>query len=194
MAALSPDSDPDDILPALARNVVTNGYQASHSNEALEQTEYLKLVHRYLSQARELEKLAGESARSIKIDNCESPHGRRAAAHPRLPHARRLRQRSGAGNRQRAARLPDHRFRFPAERPGAGAAHQPSVQLRFPAHRRSGDVRPRLLDAAQRTRKAPNFIENFISDPSICRLYLGFSKLDRETAEAMRKQCHASRG
>ncbi len=58
MAAISPDSDPADVLPALARNVVTNGYQASHNNESLEQTEYLKLVHRYLSQARELEKLA----------------------------------------------------------------------------------------------------------------------------------------
>src|SRR5674476_66140 len=72
MAALSPDADLADVLPALARNVVTNGYQASHNNESLEQTEYLKLVHRYLSQARELEKLAGES-HTIKIDNCESP-------------------------------------------------------------------------------------------------------------------------
>ena len=60
MAAISSDIQPEDVLPALARNVVTNGYQASHSNEALEQTEYLKLVHRYLSQARELEKLAGD--------------------------------------------------------------------------------------------------------------------------------------
>ena len=56
----------------LARNVVTNGFQASHSNDALEQTEYLKLVHRYLTQARELEKLAGAS-KIIKVDTCESP-------------------------------------------------------------------------------------------------------------------------
>ena len=55
----------------MARNVVTNGYQASHSNEALEQTEYLKLVHRYLSQAHELAKLAGDQ-QVIKIENCES--------------------------------------------------------------------------------------------------------------------------
>ena len=72
MAAISSDIQPEDVLPALARNVVTNGYQASHSNEALEQTEYLKLVHRYLSQARELEKLAG-AGKVIKIDTCESP-------------------------------------------------------------------------------------------------------------------------
>ena len=92
MAAISSDADPDDILPALARNVVTNGYQASHSNDALEQTEYLKLVHRYLSQARELEKLAGER-QVIKIDNCESPERGGAAPHSGIPDARRLRHR-----------------------------------------------------------------------------------------------------
>ena len=71
MAALSPDIQPDDILAALARNVVTNGYQASHANDELEETEYLKLVHRYLSQARELDKLAGAD-KVIKIASCES--------------------------------------------------------------------------------------------------------------------------
>jgi len=49
MAALAPETSPDDVLPALARNVVTNGYQAAGSNDVLEQTEYLKLVIRYLS-------------------------------------------------------------------------------------------------------------------------------------------------
>ena len=71
MAAISSDLTPEEVLGALARNVVTNGYQASHSNEALEQTEYLKLVHRYLSQARELEKLAGAD-KILKVENCES--------------------------------------------------------------------------------------------------------------------------
>ncbi|MGH9659982.1 MAG: hypothetical protein ACRD96_15640, partial [Bryobacteraceae bacterium] len=71
MAAISTDLGPEDVLGALARNVVTNGYQASHSNDALEQTEYLKLVHRYLSQARELEKLGG-AERVIKVETCES--------------------------------------------------------------------------------------------------------------------------
>src|SRR5579862_534355 len=69
MAAIAPDIDQDDILPALARNVVTNGYQAAH--EQLEETEYLKLVRRYLSQARELDKLAGPD-KVIRITACES--------------------------------------------------------------------------------------------------------------------------
>src|SRR5919202_3359306 len=72
MAALSPDLAADDLLPALARNIVTSGYQATNSAEGLEQTEYLKLVVRYLSQARELEKLAG-APKQIKIETCESP-------------------------------------------------------------------------------------------------------------------------
>ena len=34
---------------------------------------------------------------------------------------------------------------------------------------------------------AGEFIDYFISDPSLCRLYLGLSKLDPETAEALRE-------
>jgi hypothetical protein len=71
MAALAPEMSPEDVLTALARNVVTNGYQAAGTNALLEQTEYLKLVIRYLSQARELEKLA-DSSGAIKIETCDS--------------------------------------------------------------------------------------------------------------------------
>ena len=71
MAAFSADAAPEDVMPALARNVVTNGYQAARSNDELEETEYLKLVHRYLSQARELDKLAGID-HVIRVPNCES--------------------------------------------------------------------------------------------------------------------------
>jgi hypothetical protein len=38
MAALAPETAPEDVLPSLARNVVTNGYQAAGSNDVLEQT------------------------------------------------------------------------------------------------------------------------------------------------------------
>jgi len=71
MAALAPDLRPEDLMPALARNVVTNGYQAVTSNEALDQTEYLKLIVRYVSQARELDRLSG-SAKRIHVPACES--------------------------------------------------------------------------------------------------------------------------
>jgi hypothetical protein len=185
MAALSPDADPSDILPALARNVVTNGYQASHNNESLEQTEYLKLVHRYLSQARELEKLAGET-HSIKIDTCDSP------AAGELLRILGFRMRGGCGsevvletvNAPRAFLTTDSGFplndleqALRTNRPFNYDFQPTPVPVMFGPDYWSG---PKDKDTA-------NFIENFISDPSVCRLYLGFSKLDTNTAEAMKK-------
>ncbi|HPT24985.1 MAG TPA: hypothetical protein PLZ95_01115, partial [Bryobacteraceae bacterium] len=71
MAALSPELPPNEVLAALARNIVTGGYQAMGGNQGLEQTEYLKLILRYISQAREIEALAGAS-RVLRIAQCES--------------------------------------------------------------------------------------------------------------------------
>jgi hypothetical protein len=39
----------------------------------------------------------------------------------------------------------------------------------------------------------PEFIDAFLSDPSLCRLYLGLSHLDRQTAEILRRQMPAAR-
>jgi hypothetical protein len=183
MAAISSDASPEDILPALARNVVTNGYQASHSNDALEQTEYLKLVHRYLSQARELEKLAGE-ARMLKVENCESP----SAAD--LLRILGFRMRGGCGsevvletvNAARAFLTTDSGFplndleqALRTNRPFTYEYKATEVPVYFGSEYWVGGA------------KSVDFIETFISDPSICRLYLGYSKLDRETADALRK-------
>ena len=191
MAALPPDADPADILPALARNVVTNGYQASHNNEALEQTEFLKLVHRYLSQARELEKLSGET-RIIKIDNCDSPSA------GELLRILGFRMRGGCGsevvletvNAPRAFLTTDSGFpvneleeALRTNHPFTYDFHPTQVPVMFGPEYWSG---PKDKDSG-------TFIENFISDPSACRLYLGFSKLDAVTAEAMKKVASATR-
>lgn len=193
MAALSPDADPSDVLPALARNVVTNGYQASHNNESLEPTEYLKLVHRYLSQARELEKLSGET-RTIKIETCESP------AAGELLRILGFRMRGGCGsevvletvNAPRAFITTDSGFplndleqALRTNRPFAYDFHPTAVPVMFGPEFWSG---PKDKD-----KDSANFIENFISDPSACRLYLGFSKLDTNTAGAMRKVASLTR-
>lgn len=53
MAAIDAGGRPNEILVSLARNIVMRGYEANGNSEGLEPTEYLKLVHRYLSQARE---------------------------------------------------------------------------------------------------------------------------------------------
>ena len=184
MAAISPDALPEEVLPALARNVVTNGYEASHSNEALEQTEYLKLVHRYISQARELEKLAGES-KVIQIPTCD------AANVADVIRVLGFRMRGGCGsevvletvNAARAFLTTDSGFpvdkleeALRTNRPFSYDYHPTQVPVLFGTEYWTAGA------------KDPDFLTNFIGDPSTCRLYLGFSKLDRETAEALRKQ------
>jgi len=185
MAAISPEASPEDLLPALARNVVTNGYQASHSNDALEQTEYLKLVHRYLSQARELDKLAGDT-KVITVENCES------TVVPDLLRVLGYRMRGGCGsevvletvNAARAFLTTDSGFPLSdleqalrTNRPFRYDYHPTAVPVLFGPEYWLGAAKDKESD----------FLEAFLSDPSICRLYLGLSKLDPDTAVAMRK-------
>lgn len=185
MAAISNDISPDDVLPALARNVVTNGYQASHSNESLEQTEYLKLVHRYLSQARELDKLAGAD-KVIRIETCDS------ANTGELLRIVGYRMRGGCGsevvletvNATRAFLTTDSGFPL-AELEQALRTNHPFTY----------DFHPSPVtvlygsDYWLTTKEKENgdFIEAFLGDPSMCRLYLGLSKLDTQTSEELRK-------
>jgi hypothetical protein len=185
MAALSPDLPPNEILLGLARNVVTNGYQAVGGAEGLEQTEYLKLVIRYLSQARELEKLAGES-KTIRIDACESPQT------GDLLKILGFRMRGGCGsevvletvNATRAFLSMDSGFPL-AELEEALRTNRPFAY----------DYRPTQVPVlyspeywlSAKEKHSGEFIDAFLSDPSLCRLYLGLAKLDPETAEEVRR-------
>ena len=193
MAALSPDLPADDILGALARNVVTNGYQAGSSNEALEQTEYLKLVVRYLSQARELEKLAGAD-KVIKVEQCES------ANTAEILKVLGYRMRGGCGsdlvletvNATRAFLTIDSGFPLsPLE-----TALRTNAPFTY-------DYKPTLVpvlygpeywnSAKDKGSEAKSFVDLFLEDPSICRLYLGLSKLDPDTADEIKKVMPAAR-
>jgi hypothetical protein len=192
MAAISPEARSEDLLPALARNVVTNGFQASHNNESLEQTEYLKLVHRYLAQAKELEKLAGES-KVITIESCDSPKA------GELLRILGFRMRGGCGsevvletvNEPRAFVTTDSGFpvneleaAMRTNRPFNYDFHPTTVPVMFG---------PEYWMGTKDKDKDTSFLESFIGDPSTCRLYLGFSKLDRETGDALRKTATVTR-
>ena len=185
MAALSPDLGTDEVMGALARNVVTNGYQASNSNEALEQTEYLKLVVRYLSQARELEKLAGAD-KVVKIDTCES------AQTGELLRVLGYRMRGGCGsevvletvNATRAFLTIDSGFPV-AELEQSLRTNRPFV-LDYKPTEVAILYGPEYWLTAK-DRQGAEFIDTFLADPSLCRLYLGLSKLDPATADDLRK-------
>jgi hypothetical protein len=185
MAALSPDGPPDELLLALARNIVTNGYQAVSGAESLDQTEYLKLVLRYLSQARELDKFAGES-KTIQIESCESEKT------GELLKILGFRLRGACGsdvaletvNASRAFLAMDSGFPL--------ARLEQSLRTNRPF---SHDFKPTRVPVifssdywlSVKEKAAGEFIDAFLNDPSMCRLYLGLAKLDPETAEDVRK-------
>ncbi len=185
MAALSQEISLDDLLPALARNVVTNGYQASSGNEALDQTEYLKLLIRYLSQARELQRLAGDG-QAIRIEACESTQT------GELLRILGYRMRGGCGseviletvNASRAFLTIDSGFPL-AELEQDLRTNRPFVYEFKPTKA------PILYGAeywlGSKDRKDSEFIDVFLADPALCRLYLGLSKLDTSTAEQLRR-------
>jgi hypothetical protein len=191
MAALSPDLPSRDILLALARNVVTNGYQAVSGSESLEQTEYLKLVIRYLGQARELDRLAG-SDKVIKIESCDSSQT------ADLLKVLGFRMRGACGsdvvletvNATRAFLSMDSGF------PLANLEESLRTNRVF-----SYDYRPTVVPVlyqsdywlTSKEKQTGEFIDAFLSDPSLCRLYLGLAKLDPETAEEVRKALPVAR-
>jgi len=191
MAALAPEMHPEDLLIALARNVVTNGYQASGSNETLEQTEYLKLVVRYLSQARELERLGGEK-KVIRIEACESTET------GDVLRILGYRMRGGCGsdvvletvNASRAFLTIDSGFPL-SELEQALRTNRPFVLDYHPARVPIFYTVDYWRSAKEKT--AGEFIDFFLGDPSLCRLYLGLSKLDPETALDLRNAIPAPR-
>ena len=186
MAALSPDVAPEDLLPALARNIVTNGYEAA-GNETLQQTEYLRLLNRYIGQARELQSMAG-SGRQIVIPACDSDQT------GALLKILGYRMRGSCGtdivletvNPTKAFLTVDSGFPLTTLEQDLRANHR--FELPY-----SPTSVPVLYSAdywlsALGKQGSTDFLDGFLSDAQLCRLYLGLSHLDRETAEALRKQ------
>lgn len=191
MAALAPDAGPSEIFPALARNIVTGGYQASRGGEVLEPTEYLKLVQRYLSQVRELDQLAGPE-HTLKVPACESTQTND------LLRVLGYRMRGGCGsevvletvNAARAFLTTDSGFPL-TELEQALQKDKPFV---YPYPSTSADV---LYSGdywmTAKEKAQGNFLEALLGDPGLCRFYLGMSKIDPETADAMRAAVPAAR-
>ncbi|HYA18311.1 MAG TPA: hypothetical protein VEF06_12635, partial [Bryobacteraceae bacterium] len=191
MVAVAPDIQPEELLTAVARNVVLNGYQATKGAEELEETEYLKLVQRYLSQARELDKLAGAD-KVIRVPSCESTQT------GDLLRVLGFRMRGGCGselvletvNAARAFITTDSGF------PLADLEQALRTDKPFAYEYRSSTAPvlygPDYWISAKEKREG-DFLDAFLGDPALCRFYLGMSKLDPETADALRRTVSATR-
>jgi hypothetical protein len=185
MSAISPDIAPDDVMSALAHNVTLNGYAAGHGGESLEPTEFLKLVMRYLAQARDLERLAGAD-KVLQVPTCESP------VTGDLLRILGYRMRGGCGsdlaletvNPSRAFLTIDSGF--PLSELEAALRTNRAFTLDYHPARVPILYTPDYWQPAT-TQKPVEFIDYFLNEPTVCRLYSATAALDPETAAQMRK-------
>lgn len=184
MAALSTDLSTEEILPFLGRTIFTGGYHASRGGGTFEPTEYLRLLKQYLTQARELEEYAGPD-RVIEISVCESED---TAKLLRII-GYRLRGECGPDvvletvNPSRAFLAIDSAFPLT------------DLELAFrraePFRYQFGPTRLPVMfgreywqGAARRERG--DFLDTFIDEPVLARLYVAMYNLHQPTAEALR--------
>jgi len=186
MAAISPDIAPEDVMSALAHNVTLNGYSAGRGGEALEPTEFLKLVMRYLTQARELEKLAGAD-KVLQVATCESP------VTGDLLRILGYRMRGSCGsdlaletvNPSRAFLTIDSGF--PLSELEAALRTNRAFTLDYHPARVPILYTADYWQPPAAGQKPVEFIDYFLNEPTVCRLYTATAALDPDTAEQMRK-------
>jgi len=186
MAALSTDQNLYELLPALARNVSTSGYRTSRGTDTLEQTEYMKLLLQYLSQAKELKQFAGANE-TINVPACESQE----TAQVLKILGFRLRNDCGPQavletvNPSRAFLSMDSAFplvdlelAYQREEPFALPYKSTMLPVIFGAEYWKG--------GAKKSAKG-DFIDVFLSDPAVARLYVALSNLHQPTAIVLQR-------
>ena len=195
MAALRPATRPEELVRALARNIVTFGYQYSYRSMRVTPTEYLKLLKAYLGHARELQALAGAPG-VLRVSACEQAGPLLAA----LGYRRRgpcvggrvdsqLRDRKAPASALPPAAIEvDNSTRafLTADSGFPLVELEEAVQGKQPFEQSVQPVRvPVLFGPEAWLPSTENWIDEFVSDRDLARLYLGLSQLDSATAELL---------
>jgi len=179
MAGISQQVQLEDVLPLLARNSYLLGYDQTT------QTEFLRLLNRYLHQARELEILAGTTG-TIHVANCAD-----AATLLRVL-GYRLRQGCGQSGLSLETTNPTRAFLtidsgFPlteleeALQKGIPFDHRyPSTSV--PVIFRESDW---MAVSSDRRGAYGTIVDVLANDPAIARLYWALSKQDSETSASL---------
>ena len=185
MAGISQKVSPDEVLPLLARNVELRGYSGS-PDRAGHPTEFLVLLEHYVSQARELQALAGPEG-VIHIANC-------AQAQPLLVVlGYRFRETCGehttveTADAQRAFLTIDSGFplseledKLQAGKPFSYAYHSTEVPVLFNESEWTANDR---FDRADH----PDVVESILHNRPVARLYSALGRLDAETRADLRQ-------
>jgi hypothetical protein len=175
MAAISQKVSGDEVLPLLARNIFMQGYQKNVP------TEFLRLLDRYVQQARELQILAG-STQVIHVTNCDD-----AGTLVQIL-GYRLREACGQKNFFLETAYPERAFLtidsgFPLTE--LEEALQKGTPFDYPY---APSVVPIMFKAsdwstlsAGQKKGYVDIVDLLINDPSVARLYWALTKNDAET-------------
>jgi hypothetical protein len=185
MAGISQKIPAEDVLPELARNVYGIGYNRAYGQ--LSATEYLVLLRRYVSQARDLQGLTNSKG-DIEVSHC-------ADAGPLLLLlGYRMRGACGQKDLSLEPSNPENAFLtvdagFPLTR--LEEALQTDVPFvynytssRVPVLLHASDWRS--LNTSKQAARG-DLIDVLLHDPQVAELYWAFSKIDRETGSALRQ-------
>ena len=178
MAAISPETPPEELLSKLAHNVVTVGYRYSHAHLKIMPTEYLKLLTAYLGQARELQALAGSDG-FLRVNTCEE-------AAPLLKVLGHRIRRDGC---EAGLEVDDPERAFLTSDSGFPLVQlEEAIQGKRPFEHFVGPVRiPVLLGPEEWVEPGTPWIDAFLGDRQLARLYLALSRLPASTLEALRQ-------
>ncbi|MGH9453383.1 MAG: hypothetical protein ACRD2O_05380, partial [Terriglobia bacterium] len=177
MAAISQKASSEEVLPLLARNVIVDGYEGQ--GRGRRPTEYLILVKRYLTQARELVAMAGPE-RVLRITRCGD-------AQPLLTTlGYRLRQPCGPdtslqpADPKRAFLTIDSGFPLTDLEDtlrGGKPFVYPYSSSRVPLLSTPGD----WIGKEGKAKKDPDVVDSLLRDPDLARLYWALARIDANT-------------
>ncbi len=186
MAAISQNAPREEVLPLLAHNVFTDGYfqrQHNRKHEYVQPKEYLKLLERYLEQARELKALAGPQG-VIRIANCSQAQPLLTALGYQLTGPCNSRPSLEAADADKAFLTVDSGF------PLANLEHVLRTGGSFAYPYPSSRV-PVLFNTQSWLAIGPpqqrNVLDALIHDPKLARLYWAMSKVDGNTRDDLLK-------
>lgn len=184
MAAVSTKVSPEEVLPLVARNVFTQGYDGRGTNR--QTTEYMILLKRYVQQARELRALAGSDG-VIRVPSCDGAGKLLAVLGYRLRQGcgKQASVETADANRafvtlNSAFPLTDLEDALRSGKPFAYTYPATDVPLLF--------SRDDWLPArtSKQARSSDDVLDAILNDPSLARLYWAMARLDGETRETLR--------
>ena len=186
MAAISQKAPPEEVLPLLARNVFTEGYQGWKGRG--QATEFLILLTRYVQQARELTVLAGTDG-IIRVVNCDDARPLlRILGYRARPDCGQSSTFLETADPERAFLTIDSGFPLPeleealqGRKPFAYSFPSSEVPVLF-------TTQEWLVVSDQRDNNNRDLIDTLLHDPHVACLYWALSRLDPATSVELKRE------